>query len=396
MSIPRVILRSKRAQPFFSHHPWVFAGAIQSVEGQPVDGEEVELVSSKGNYVAYGLFNSKSKLRVRLYSWKEDARLDRGFFREQIDSAIRLRTRLFADYPQPNACRIVASEADGLSGLIVDRYDRWLAVQITSLAIGQRKEMLAELLTEVTGAAGIYVRTERGIGKLEGLELQDGLLKGDVPTEPVEIVEGSVRYRVDMRQGQKTGFFLDQRANRKTVANHLKGRTVLDCFCYTGGFGLHAATAGATSVESVDISEPALNLARQNAELNRLVNISFVRADVFDHLAAIVATDRRFGGIILDPPKFARNRDAVPAALRGYRVLMSHALRLLEPDGILVMCCCSGLISAADIEEVLAQVAVDANRSVQILECRGQDIDHPVCVTCPETRYLKCFICRVI
>lgn len=395
MSIPRIILRPKRALPFFGRHPWVFAGAIDSVEGQPVDGEEVELVSSAGNFIARGLFNSRSKIRVRLYTWQQHTRLDREFFREQLDAAIRFRSQVFENAPQPNACRLVASEADNISGLIVDRYDRWMAVQITSLAIGQRKDMLAELLTELTGAAGIYVRTERGIGKLEGLELQDGLLLGEVPTEPIEITEGDVRFRIDLREGQKTGFFLDQRANRRIVATYLANRTVLDCFCYTGGFGIHAAKK-AKSVESVDISESALYLARKNAELNYISNILFIRADVFEHLDTLVAESRKFGGIILDPPKFARNRDAVASALRGYRILISQALRLLEPDGILIMCCCSGLISVGEIEDVLAQASVNCNRFVQILERRGQDVDHPISVTCPETSYLKCLICRVL
>lgn len=396
MSVPRVILRPKRAQPFFARHPWVFAGAIQSVEGQPVDGEEVELVSSTGTFIARGLFNSKSKIRVRLYTWKVGESLDHEFFRRQLESAIRFRNHWIEGQPTPNACRLVASEADGISGLIVDRYDRWLSVQITSLAIAQRREMFTQLLVQSTGTIGAYVRTERGIGKMEGLDLKDGLLWGEIPSEPIEILENGVHYRVDLREGQKTGFFLDQRANRQTVARYLVGRSVLDCFCYTGGFGLHAARAGAVSVESVDISESALNLARLNAALNQITNIDFIHADVFEHLEKLVVAERKYGGIVLDPPKFARNRDAVAGALRGYRVLMGQALRLIETDGILVMCCCSGLITESEIEEILSQVAVAADRPVQILERRGQDVDHPINVSCPETDYLKCLICRVV
>lgn len=395
MSIPRVILRPKRAQPFFGRHPWVYPSAIQSVEGDPGAGAEVELRSAAGNFVARGFYNSKSKIRVRLYSWNESEPLDEAFFRNRFESALRLRRTLLGQQPEPNACRLVASEADGVSGLIVDRFDRWLTVQFTSLALAQRRELVARLLVELTGATGLYLRTERGIGKLEGLEVQDGPLWGDIPTAPIEIAEGPVRYLVDLREGQKTGFFLDQRTNRQVAARYLAGRDVLDCFCYTGGFGLHTAKGGGKSVTAVDISEPALHLARRNAELNGVSNISFHKADVFDYLSELVDSGRKFGGVVLDPPKFARNRDAVPVALRGYRVLMQQALRLLENDGILVMCCCSGLITSQNIEDVLAQVAVDGNCQVQILERRGQDVDHPISVTCPETGYLKCLICRV-
>jgi 23S rRNA (cytosine1962-C5)-methyltransferase len=391
MTVPRVILRPKRAQPFFGRHPWVFAGAIAAVDGAPSDGAAVELVSSAGTFVARGLYNSRSKIRVRLYSWEPGEALDDAFFRRRLATALRLRDTV----PGPGAAgRLVASEGDGLSGLIVDRYDRWLAVQFTSLALAQRRDALGELLAELTGAAGMVLRTERGVGKLEGLELHDGPLRGDVPTEPVAISDNGLRFFVDIRAGQKTGFFFDQRANRLAAARYLIGRSVLDAFCYSGGFALHAARAGAGLVEAVDVSEPALALARRNAELNGVANVDFVRADVFDHLGELVRAGRRFGGVVLDPPKFARNRAAVPLALRGYRVLIDHALRLLEPDGILIMCCCSGLIAGGEIEGVIAQVAAHARRDVQILERRGQDADHPIAVTCPETSYLKCLICR--
>ncbi|MFL5331416.1 MAG: class I SAM-dependent rRNA methyltransferase [Gemmataceae bacterium] len=396
MNLPHVILQPKRAQPFFARHPWVFPGAVQAVEGDPVDGAEVDLVSSAGNFVARGFFNSKSKIRVRLYSWDTGRPLDESFFRDRIEAAQRLRHTLFGIDAQQPAYRLIASEADGISGLTVDRYDRWLVMQPTSLAIGIRREMLADILMTTTGVDGIYLRTERGVGKLEGLELQDGPLRGALPDGPLLIREDRVQYQVDLRQGQKTGFFLDQRSNRAVAARYLPGRDVLDCFSYSGGFALHAAMAGAKSIECVDVSEPALALAKQNAELNALTNIEFVKADVFDHMAQLVTAKRQFGAVVLDPPKFARTRGAIPDALRGYRTLLGYALRLLGPDGILVMCCCSGLITAAEIEQVMAQVAIDVRRDLQILERRGQDADHPISVTCPESSYLKCFICRVL
>jgi 23S rRNA (cytosine1962-C5)-methyltransferase len=395
MPTPRVILKPRRAQPFFGRHPWVFAGAIAAVEGDPTDGTEVELLSHAGNWIARGLYNGRSKIRVRLYEWQPDRPLDRTFFRERLAAAVRLRRELL---PRAGtACRLVFSEGDGLSGLTVDEYDRWLAVQFTSLALAQRREMVAELLVELTGAAGVYLRTERGIGRLEGVELHDELLLGEPPPAPITIEEpGGIRYYVNLAEGQKTGFYLDQRENRRAAAKYAAGRKVLDAFCYTGGFALHAAKAGAVEVEGVDSSAAAVDLARQNAVLNGLESIRFLEDDVFDRLAELVREGRRFGMIVLDPPKFARSKSALPEALRGYRRLQSLALRMLDPDGILVNCCCTGLITNDMLDGLLSQVAAETRRDVQILERHGQAADHPVAASCLESNYLKCMIARVL
>jgi 23S rRNA (cytosine1962-C5)-methyltransferase len=396
MTVPRIVLQPRRARPFFSRHPWVFPGAVARVEGDPVDGQEVDLVSHAGNFVARGLYNSRSKIRVRLYSWQADTPLDEVFFRQRLDTAIRLRESVLGLCGPGQASRLVFSEADGLSGCTVDRYDQWLVVQFTALGLGQRRELLTWLLRERLPVRGIELRTERGIGQLEGLELKDGLLWGEIPSEPIVIEEDGLRFLVHLTEGQKTGFYLDQRDNRRVVARLARGRRVLDAFCYTGGFGLHAARAGAGEVLGVDVSEPALVLARANAELNGLKNLSFVRGDVFAQLDALVAAGERFGLVVLDPPKFARARNAVEEALRGYRQLQTQALKLLEPDGVLVTCCCSGLIDMGMLEGLLAQLAVEERRDIQVLERRGQAPDHPVAVTCPESNYLKCLICRVL
>jgi 23S rRNA (cytosine1962-C5)-methyltransferase len=394
MNSKQVVLQPRRARPFYGRHPWVYAGAIAQVQGEPADGDVVDLYSHAGNFIARGLFNSQSKIRVRLFSWSAETPLDENFFRERLQRAVRLRDVLGLN-KSGQACRLVFSEGDGLSGLTVDRYDRWLVVQFTSLGIAQRREMLADLLMELTEPAGIYVRTERGIGRLEGLELQDGPLRGQIPSEPIVIEEGGLRFLVNFAEGQKTGFYLDQRENRRAVAGLAAGRRVLDAFCYTGGFGLHAAQAGAREVLGVDVSEPALALARENARLNGFSNLSFVRADVFTQLDALQQAGERFGLIVLDPPKFARARNALEEALRGYRRLQTLALRLLEPDGFLVTCCCSGLITVSMLDDLLAQLAAEERRDVQILEHRGQAPDHPVSAVCPESNYLKCIISRV-
>jgi 23S rRNA (cytosine1962-C5)-methyltransferase len=251
------------------------------------------------------------------------------------------------------------------------------------------------VLAELVQPEGIYLRTERGVGRLEGLELHDGPLWGRPPDGPVEIEENGLHFRVNLAEGQKTGFYLDQRDNRAAAARLAAGRRVLDAFCYSGGFGLYAARAGAAAVLGVDQSEPALALARANADRNGLANVAFERAEVFDRLDALAAAGERFGLVVLDPPKFARDRKAVEEALRGYRRLYALAVRLLAPEGFLVACCCSGLITADMLEELFAQIAADAKRDVQLLERRGPAPDHPVSASCRESHYLKCLIARV-
>jgi 23S rRNA (cytosine1962-C5)-methyltransferase len=390
----RVLLKARRARPFYGRHPWVFAGAVEAVEGEPADGDAVVVVSHEGGFIAHGIFNSQSKILVRLYSWDEAVGLDRAFFRDRLEAAIRLRRVLGLDGPG-RACRLVFSEGDGLSGCVVDRYDRWLVLQFTSLGLAHRRDMLAELLVELVQPAGIYLRTERGIGKLEGLELHDGPLCGEMPEGPVAIEEVEVQFLVNIAEGQKTGFYLDQCDNRQAVARLAGGRRVLDAFCYTGGFGLHAARAGASSVLGIDASAAAIELARSNAERNAFSGVEFVQGDVFSQFGALAAAGERFDLVVLDPPKFARNRSAVEDALRGYNRLQSAALDVLAPEGILATCCCSGLITADMLKDLLAQVAAAKRREVRLLDVRGAAADHPVSVACLESEYLKCLIAHV-
>lgn len=392
----KVILRAKRAQPFFGRHPWVFPGAIERVEGAPADGDEVDLVSHGGNFVARGLYNSQSKINVRLYSWTEGVPLDAAFFRDRLARAVHLRHDTLKLNAPDAGYRVCFSESDYLSGMVVDRYGDWLTVQFTALGIANRREMIVSALRELLHPKGIYLRTEKGVGKLEGVELHDQLLWGEPPPPDLAIAEDGMRFLVNLTEGQKTGYYLDQRDNRLAVARLCFGKRVLDAFCYSGGFGLYAARAGAAEVLCLDASEPALELARRNADLNGLPGIAFERADVFNHLGTLAASGRQFDVVVLDPPKFARNRAAVPDALKGYRRLHQLALKLLAPDGVLVSCCCTGLITMLDLEELLAQVAVEAKRDVQIVERRGPAPDHPVAVTCRESGYLKCLISRVL
>src|SRR5262245_30187306 len=396
MTIPKVILKAKRAQPFFGRHPWVFAGAVERVVGEPADGAEVDLVSHGDNFVARGLFNSQSKIRVRLYSWEEGRPLDKAFFHDRLQRAVRLRHDLLKLNGPDAGYRVAFSESDFLSGMVVDKYGDWLAVQFTALGLAQRRGMIADILREIRSPRGVYLRTEKGVGRLEGVDLHDELLWGEPPPADLSIVENGLRVLVNLAEGQKTGYYLDQRDNRAAVARLCPGKRVLDAFCYSGGFGLYAAKAGAAEVLGVDASEPALELARRNVAANGLSGTSFECADVFRHLADLVAIRRQFDVVILDPPKFARNRAAVPEALKGYRRLHQLALKLLAKDGVLVSCCCTGLIALQELEDLIAQVVVEGRRDLQILERRGPAPDHPVAISCRESGYLKCVASRVL
>jgi len=396
MGVAQIWLKPRKVRPFFGRHPWVLDSAIARIEGQPADGDPVDLISDKGRFVARGLFNSQSRLRVRLYTWSAADALDDTFWRRRLEAAIALRRDLGYTDPQGTA-RLVFSEADGLSGLIVDRYADCLAVQATSLAIAKRLDRIVPMLVELLHPRCVVVRNERGSVQLEGIHVPEGVLWGTPPDGPVFIHEHGIRYGVDLREGQKTGFYLDQRENRRVAAQYFRGRRVLDLFCYSGGFGLCAVKlGGAREVLAVDSSAKAIALARANAELNGVGNMHFQSGDGFETLDALTAGGEQFGAIVLDPPKFARSRGSVGDALMAYHRLNRSAAELLEPGGILVTCSCSGHVSREDFLHMLAGVAQRSGRDIQILDQRGAAADHPVSASCLETEYLKCFICRVV
>jgi 23S rRNA (cytosine1962-C5)-methyltransferase len=396
MGTAQVCLKPRKVRPFFGRHPWVLDTAIARIEGQAADGDIVDLISDKGRFVARGLFNSKSRIRVRLYSWSAAEPLDDALWRRRLETAVALRRDLGYTDPQ-GAARLVFSEADGLSGLIVDRYGEFLAIQATALAMAQRLDRLTPMLVELVRPRGIVLRNERGLAQIEGVYLPEGLHWGEMPEGPVFIEEHDLHYGVDLREGQKTGFYLDQRENRRAAASYCRGRRVLDLFCYSGGFGLCALKlGGAKEVLAVDGSQKALALAQANAELNGLSNIRFQAGDGFQTLDALRTAGERFGAIVLDPPKFARSRAALDDALMAYHRLNRSAAELLEPGGILITCSCSGHVTREDFLHMLAGVAQRSGRDIQVLEQRGAASDHPVGASCLETEYLKCFICRVV
>ena len=394
-SLPRVVIKPRRARPFFARHPWVFVTSIDGVEGDPAPGDEVAVVSYEGQFIARGLFNHRSSIRVRLYRW-EDAAIDEAFLGARLAEALAMRSDLLGLTGPRSAARLVFSESDGLSGLTVDRFDRWLVVQFTSLALYEKREFVLAELARLTGAEGIILRGEKGIPSQEGLRVEEAVVFGTLPDEPIEIVENGITYLVDLKTGQKTGFFLDQRENRRASAFHAKGRRVLDLFCYTGGFSLNALLLGeAVSTLGIDTSEKAIDLARRNAIANHARSARFELADVFDTLETLRGSGEKFGMVICDPPKFARHPKALEDAVKGYLRLNRAAVNVLEPGGVLVTCSCSGLVDRTLFLDILGQVAELSNRAIQILEQRGQGADHPVSASCLETEYLKCVVARV-
>ena len=391
-----VVLKRQRARPFFGRHPWVLDSAEAAVEGTPGAGDVVDLATHDGRFVARGLWNPHSRIRVRLYAFDAATKLDDAFWRARIGAAVALRKDLGLD-DRAGAARLVNSEGDDLSGLIVDRYGDYLAVQVTALAMATRLEVFCDALEAAVAPRGILLRgAERGLAKLEGLALPDRLIRGAAPTGPIFVHEHGLRFGVDLAEGQKTGYYLDQRDNRQAAARHARGRRVLDMFCYSGGFAVACAVSGgARSVLAVDASGRAVALARANAELNAATTVTAEESDAFDKLDALAAAGERFGMIVLDPPKFARSRAAADDALRAYHRINRVAVGLLEPGGILVTCSCSGSVTRDDFHRMLAGVAQRAGRPIQILESRGAAPDHPVSASCLEGEYLTCVIARV-
>ncbi|GAB5441285.1 MAG: class I SAM-dependent methyltransferase [Fuerstiella sp.] len=412
----QVILRNRKARPFFGRHPWVFDSAIQTVRqaaatnpgeeanaapsaedtSEPAAGTPVELRSSRDEFIAHGLWNPHSSIRVRLYSWDEAAPVNAELLQQRITDAVRLRERLFDLKSESVGCRLIFSEADGLSGLTVDRYGSFLLVQFTSLALYQYREVITAKLQELLQPSGIWLRTEKGMREAEGLEAADGLIAGSEPPRPLFIEEHGIRYGVDVQQGQKTGCYLDQRDNRHAAARYLRGQ-VLDAFCFSGGFGITAA-AGNSNVKvlGLDSSEAALNLAKANAELNEVADrCRYEKGEVKAKLKELSDQQQTFDCVVLDPPRMARTRGGLNRAIKGYLKLNLAGVDVLKANGILVTCSCSGLVSREAFREMLADVARTSGRQIRILEQLGQPADHPVSATCPETEYLKVLICQV-
>ena len=397
-----IVLKRGRGKPVRNRHPWIFSGAIDRLEGQAQDGDLVRVADSQGQVLATGYLNRRSQIVVRLLTWNAGEKVDRGFWRRRLERAIAGRAGLAGD-DQTTAYRLVNAEADGLPGLVVDRYGDWLVIQCLTLGLARRRDEIVELLVEILRSAGqgeqppkgIYARDDAEVRRKEGLDLETGPLWGQEPPDLVEIVEHGHHFLVDVKQGHKTGFYLDQRENRLRAAAYCHAAEVLNAFAYTGGFGVYAGRAGAGSVINLDTSYQALTLAEDNLALNGCPPQELIQGDVFQVFRDYRAQGRAFDLVILDPPKFATSRAKVTDASRGYKDLNLLGMQLLRPGGTLVTFSCSGLVSADLFQKIVFGASVDAGRDVQILERLAQGPDHPVLLTFPESAYLKGLICRV-
>lgn len=392
-SVPQIHLKKGKAGSAIGRHPWLMSQAIDHIDGAPAPGDEIEVRDEKG-FLAWGLWNPKSHIRARLYSWKESERITPDLWRKLLVRAIELRYDILKLRTEKTVCRLVFSEGDGLSGLIVDQYDQWLVAQITSLGLARRREEIMQILAELTRAKGIYLRGDSPVLKQEGLEIQNECVMGLVPTNPVEVVENGVRFLVDLEMGQKTGFYSDQRENRKKISAYASGVRVLDLCTYTGAFALNLAKLGATEIVAVDSSEAAIERAKANSKLNDFTQINFLCADVFDFLHS-EASGKKFDLIVLDPPRFAPSKGDRERALKSYFKLNEAALKLLCPNGIFLTCSCSHQIGRDDFTNMFRSVVRRSQRVAQILDQGSQGPDHPVSSACPETMYLKSIISRV-
>ena len=384
-----VILLPGKEKRVFSGHPWVFRSDIARTKNDPQPGDTVRVTASNGRFLAMAVYNPKSQIALRILSRKDEV-IDGDFIRGRVKRAIDYR-RTFADL---KSCRMIFAESDGLPAVIVDSFGDVLSMQLLCLGMEKYKDVICDTLMEELHPVGIYERGDVPVRTLEGLPLTCGTLRGEVP-DKVEIVENGVKFSVDVKNGQKTGFFLDQKENRSAIAPFVKSKTVLDCFTHTGSFALHAARYGAKKVVGVDISEFACECARENAALNGFDNVEFVAANAFDYLKEQCAAGNQFDVVILDPPAFTKSRANIDAATRGYKEINLRGMQLVKNGGYLVTCSCSQHILPDMFINIVKSAAQDARVNLFQVEYRTQGKDHPILPNAMETQYLKCGIFRI-
>ena len=400
---PLVSITAKGENSVKNGHPWVYEGEVTGLTGEITDGELVEVISPKGRFLGTGFYNSHSKIRVRLISTNANDRFDEAFYLRRLTHAWEHRKTVMGD--DRDCCRLIFGEADLFPGLTVDRFGDILVTQTLSLGIEKIKPMLFNGLHRILTAdgesiRGIYERNDVAIRKLEGMEEGKGFFPLDgLPTPDCTetvICENGIRYHVDFENGQKTGFFLDQKYNRRAAAKLAPGKRVLDCFTHTGSFAMNAAAAGAAHVHAVDISKDAVAMAQRNAELNGLTNMSFEAANVFDLLPALEKQGSPYDYIILDPPAFTKSSQTVDSAIRGYKEINLRAMKLLPRGGYLATCSCSHFMTEQLFIKMLRSAAFDAKVSLRQIEARQQCCDHPILWGVEETNYLKFYLFQVV
>lgn len=390
-----VQLKPGREKPLLRFHPWIFSGAIRRVEGQPSPGETVDVLSHDDRWLARGAYSPKSQIRVRVWTWDEAEPVDEAFFGRRIRRAVDRRKGL-SDDPLTDGYREVNAESDGVPGLIVDRYGAVRVAQLLTAGAEAWRRSISQILMALEGCQAALERSDVEARRQEGLEPRKGAMAGEQPRMPVEISENGLRYAVDLIGGQKTGFYFDQRENRRLFGDSGNPGRVLDCFCYTGGFSVAALRAGAETVLAIDASSPALALARKNGELNGLPlgRLELRKGDVFQELRRLRDEGSRFDTVILDPPSFASTPAQRHRAARGYKDINMLAAGLLVDGGRLFSFSCSSGVSPELFQKIVAGAAVDAGVSLQVIGWPGQPADHPVALSFPESRYLKGLVCR--
>ncbi|MBB5397471.1 class I SAM-dependent rRNA methyltransferase [Mucilaginibacter sp. AK015] len=391
-----VILKKGKEKAVLHKHPWVFSGAIEQVKGKPANGDIICLRDSKKDFLAYGFYNDRSRVAVRLLEWDESVAVDDNWFRDKVRTSVAGRAHILAD-GSTDTCRLVFSESDYLPGLIVDKYANHLAVQVLTSGIQNAMPVIIDELNALLKPASIFDKSDAASRSHEGLETSNVLLAGTHPPELVMVKENGISYGINIAEGQKSGFYCDQRYNRKLLATYATGKKMLDCFCYTGGFTLNALKNGAASITSVDSSALALETLEENIRLNQFEGSahSAIKSDVNVQLRKFRDEGETFDIIVLDPPKYAPSRSALDRASRAYKDLNRLGMQLLNSGGLLATFSCSGAMDMETFKQVAAWAALDAGKQVQFIYQFHQPEDHPVRASFPEGEYLKGLLCRV-
>ncbi|MBR8842830.1 class I SAM-dependent methyltransferase [Pseudoalteromonas sp. JC3] len=389
-------LQPGREKSLNRKHPWVFSKAIKKVKGKPALGDTVKIYSNEGKYLATAAYSPDSQIRARIWTFDESQHIDQAFFEQKLARALASREYVIAEGGL-TGFRLCAAESDGLPGVTIDKFDNYLICQLLSAGAERHKGEIVMALQSLFPDCHVYERSDVDVRKKEGLDKITGPLAGDAPTAPVLISENGLKIEVDIIGGHKTGFYLDQRDSRAALERFVKDKEVLNCFCYTGTFGLYALRGGCSKVINVDVSQPALDTAKRNVEHNELdlSKAEFVKQDVFKLLRQYRDEGRQFDTIVMDPPKFAESKAQLNGACRGYKDINMIAMQILKPGGTLLTFSCSGLMEQNLFQKVVADAALDAGKELLIMERLNQAADHPIAGNYPEGFYLKGLICKV-
>lgn len=386
----KVFLKKDREKLWLSGHPWIYSGAVDKIEQNIIPGSIVEVFNHKNEFIGYGHYNKNSKIIVRMLEHDKNVSINANWYNQKIKQAYELRMGLNID---SNAFRLIHSESDFLPGLIIDYFNGYVILQISTLGMERDKEFIIQaLINNIPNLKGIYEKSEGDGRKLEGLPEKTQILWGEIP-DTIEIFEGNANFIIDLK-GQKTGFYSDQRENRILLGNLSKGKNFLDVCSYTGGFSVHAMSNGANSATLIDISEDALNVAKEN--LKKHINVDFIKGNIFDILRVLIKEGRKWDVVSLDPPKLAPNKRDLEKALKAYKDIILNGIKLTNNGGLLAIYSCSGAVSSSDLRMALAYAVKDAGVKATIVHQLHQSSCHPISVSVPETEYLKGFLVRII